>query len=83
MNPFKIFLILLIKIYKYTISPLFPLSCRYLPTCSDYFLDCLKFNGLIKGSFLGIKRILRCHPIKFLGGKEGFDPAPKLGKKDK
>jgi len=83
MNPFKIFLILLIKIYKYTISPFFPFSCRYLPTCSDYFLDSLKFNGVIKGSFLGIKRILRCHPIKFLGGKEGFDPAPKLCKKDK
>ena len=83
MNPFKIFLILLIKIYKYTISPLFPLSCRYLPTCSDYFLDCLKFNGLIKGSFLGIKRILRCHPIKFLGGKSGYDPVPNLEKEKK
>jgi len=37
----------------------------------------LKFNGLLKGLFLGIKRILRCHPIKFLGGRDGYDPAPK------
>ena len=46
----------------------------------EYFIDCLKFNGILKGSFLGIKRILRCHPIKFLGGGSGFDPAPRLKK---
>ena len=83
MNPFKSFLIILVKAYKYTISPFFPFSCRYLPTCSDYFLDCLKFNGLLKGSFLGIKRILRCHPIKILGGNNGYDPAPNLKKEKK
>tara|TARA_Y100000590_G_scaffold410159_1_gene502957 strand:- start:965 stop:1216 length:252 start_codon:yes stop_codon:yes gene_type:complete len=73
-------LIFLIKFYKYLISPFFSSSCRYLPTCSEYFIDCLKLNGPIKGSFLGIKRILSCHPIKFLGGKSGFDPAPNLKK---
>ena len=75
--------ILIIKFYKYFISPYFPASCRYLPTCSEYFIDCLKFNGTIKGSFLGIKRILSCHPIKILGGKSGFDPAPNFKKEKK
>ena len=76
------FLILIIKFYKFFISPLFAPSCRYLPSCSDYFIDCLKLNGIFMGCFLGIKRILRCHPIKFLGGSSGVDPAPDL-KKDK
>ena len=77
------FLISLIKFYKYFISPFFPSSCRYLPTCSEYFIDCLKFNGPIKGFVLGIKRIFRCHPIKILGGKSGFDPAPNPKKGEK
>ena len=74
------FLILLIKFYKYFISPFFSSNCRYLPTCSEYFIDSLKLNGTIKGSLLGIKRILKCHPIKILGGNSGFDPVPKLKK---
>ena len=76
-------LIFLIKSYKYFISPYFPFSCRYQPTCSEYFMDCLKLNGTLKGSMLGIKRILKCHPIKVLGGGSGFDPVPnfKKGKK--
>ena len=73
-------LILIIKFYKYFISPYFHSNCRYLPTCSEYFIDSLKLNGFFKGSFLGIKRILRCHPIKILGGSGGFDPAPDLKK---
>ena len=74
------FLILLIKFYKYLISPYFLSNCRYQPTCSEYFIDCLKFNGTLKGFLLGIRRILRCHPIKVLGGRSGFDPAPNLKK---
>ena len=58
-------------------------NCRYLPTCSDYFIDCIKLNGPFKGSMLGLKRILRCHPIKFLGSDNGFDPAPDLSLKIK
>ena len=77
------FLILVIKFYKYFISPYFISNCRYLPTCSEYFIDCLKFNGFLKGSFLGIKRILRCHPIKILGAKSGYDPVPNLKKEKK
>tara|TARA_B100000586_G_C19714717_1_gene263090 strand:+ start:98 stop:349 length:252 start_codon:yes stop_codon:yes gene_type:complete len=74
------FLILIIKFYKYFISPFFSSRCRYLPTCSEYFIDCLQFNGIFKGSFFGIKRIFRCHPIKILGGNSGYDPAPNLKK---
>ena len=83
MKIFNQFLILIIKIYKYLISPFFPFACRYLPTCSDYFIDCIKLNGPIKGSLLGIKRILKCHPIKILGGSDGYDPASKLTKGEK
>ena len=74
-------ILLLIKVYKYTISPLLGFNCRYLPTCSEYFSDCVKMHGTFKGSFLGVKRILTCHPIKFLGGGDGFNPAPKLKQK--
>ena len=76
-------LILIIKFYKYFISPYFSSNCRYLPTCSEYFIDCLKLNGPVKGLLLGLKRILRCHPIKFLGGNSGVDPAPNLKKRKK
>ena len=83
MKLINYFLIILIKIYKFFISPFFPANCRYLQTCSEYFIDCVKLNGALKGSFLGIKRILRCHPIKILGGKSGYDPAPNLKKRNK
>jgi len=83
MKLINYFLILLIKIYRYFISPFFPASCRYQPTCSEYFIDCVKFNGFLKGTFLGTRRILKCHPLKILGGGSGFDPVPnyKKGKK--
>jgi len=83
MKLINYYLILLIKFYKYFISPYFPFSCRYQPTCSEYFIDCLKLNGTLKGFLLGIKRILRCHPIKILGGRSGFDPAPNFKKEEK
>tara|TARA_B110001450_G_C17288655_1_gene346517 strand:- start:155 stop:406 length:252 start_codon:yes stop_codon:yes gene_type:complete len=67
-------LISIIKIYKIIISPYLTPSCRYLPTCSEYAIDCLKTYGLFKGVYKGFKRILSCHPIKSLGGGEGFDP---------
>jgi len=46
-------------------------------------MDSLKLNGFVKGTFLGVKRIFRCHPIKFLGGSSGYDPAPNLKKEKK
>ena len=73
-------LIILIKIYKIFISPYLGNNCRYLPTCSDYFIDCLKIYGPFKGFYFGTKRILSCHPIKILGGSEGFDPVIKKAK---
>ena len=66
-----------IKGYKFLVSPLFGNSCRYLPTCSDYSIEALKTYGFLKGSFISLKRILSCHPIKFLGGGDGFDPVNK------
>ena len=77
MNTITIFLIKLIKGYKFLISPLLGNSCRYLPTCSDYSIEALKTYGLFKGSWLSIKRLLSCHPIKVLGGGEGFAPVKK------
>ena len=73
----KYILINIIKTYQYLISPYLGNNCRYLPTCSDYFIDCLNEFGIIKGSLKGIKRIATCHPIKFLGGGKGFDPVIK------
>ena len=77
------FVILIIKLYKYLVSPFLISNCRYLPTCSEYFIDCVKLNGTLKGTLLGIKRILKCHPIKFLGGGSGFDPAPNSEREKK
>ena len=70
-------LILIIKIYQLIISPILGQNCRYLPTCSEYSIDALKKFGLLKGLYISFKRILSCHPIKFLGGGEGFDPVDK------
>ena len=77
MNILTCILINIIKVYKFLISPLLGNSCRYLPTCSEYSIEALKNFGLLKGSYLSLKRILSCHPIKFLGGGEGFDPIKK------
>ncbi len=66
----------IIKGYKYLISPLLHHSCRFEPTCSDYFIDAISLHGIINGSYLGLKRILRCHPVKLLGGGSGLDFVP-------
>ena len=77
MKVFSKIMIGIIKAYQIFVSPFLAPSCRYLPTCSEYFIDCLKTFGFLKGTSLGIKRLLSCHPIKFLGGGEGFDPVNK------
>ncbi len=77
---FSYIFIKVIKIYQLFISPFLGNNCRYLPTCSEYFIDSLKEFGFIKGSIKGTKRIFSCHPIKFLGGGEGFDPVRKKTK---
>ncbi|MDC3022976.1 membrane protein insertion efficiency factor YidD [Candidatus Pelagibacter sp.] len=83
MKTFKSILIKIVQSYKYLISPLFGNSCRYLPTCSDYCIDALKTHNLSKALYLSLKRILSCHPIKFLGGGDGFDPVNKKMKAKK
>ena len=70
----------IIKFYQYFISHLLGNRCRYLPTCSEYYIESLKTYGLIKGSVMGIKRIFSCHPFKILGGGSGLDLVPN--KKD-
>ena len=70
-------LIYLVKFYKYFISPVLGNNCRYLPTCSEYFIDSLNEHGVLKGCYKGTKRILSCHPIKLLGGGYGYDPVKK------
>ena len=77
MNIFTIILIKFIKGYRFLISPLLGPSCRYFPTCSDYSIEALRNFGFFKGLYMSIKRIISCHPIKFLGGGEGFDPVNK------
>ena len=70
------FKIILIKIYKYLFSPLLGNNCRYLTPCSEYYIESLEKFGLSKGSYMGIKRVLSCHPIKFLGGGSSLDFVP-------
>ena len=77
MKIFTNTLIIIIRGYRFFISPLLGNSCRYFPTCSEYSIESLKTFGFLKGSFMSLKRIISCHPIKFLGGGEGFDPVDK------
>ena len=67
----------LIKVYGYLVSPLLGNNCRYLTSCSEYYIKSLMRYGLTKGTYMGIKRILSCHPIKFLGGGSSLDLVPK------
>ena len=77
MKLIKFILIKIIKLYKLFISPYLGNNCRYLPTCSDFLMDSLNEHGVFKGTIKGTKRILSCHPVKFLGGGEGLDPVKK------
>lgn len=68
----SIVLSLPIHFYRYCISPMLPASCRFTPTCSQYALEALRKHGPIKGLWLTIRRISRCHPW----GGSGYDPVP-------
>ncbi|MDR1666271.1 MAG: membrane protein insertion efficiency factor YidD [Bacteroidales bacterium] len=72
LQPIKSLLILLVKFYQYCLSPLMPASCRFTPTCSQYALEALHKYGALKGGWLSLKRMLRCHPW----GGHGYDPVP-------
>ena len=65
-----------IRAYRALISPLMPHVCRFTPNCSVYALEALKLHGPVKGLWLAVRRLSRCHPITWLGGSSGFDPVP-------
>ncbi|MES2471353.1 MAG: membrane protein insertion efficiency factor YidD [Pseudomonadota bacterium] len=65
-----------IHFYRAVLSPLLPASCRFTPSCSAYALEALQIHGPVKGLWLTVRRLSRCHPISWLGGSSGFDPVP-------
>lgn len=62
--------------YRLIVSPLLPPSCRYTPSCSAYALEALRLHGPLRGLWLAMRRIGRCHPVSWLGGGQGLDPVP-------
>lgn len=62
--------LLLLRGYKLVISPWLPASCRYVPTCSEYTMEAIDRYGVLRGSGMALRRILRCHPF----GQSGYDP---------
>lgn len=65
-----------IWLYRAFISPLLPPACRFVPTCSEYGLQAIAHHGAFVGLWLALRRILRCHPLRGLGGGAGYDPVP-------
>lgn len=70
----KYILLAIIRMYQWFISPFFPPSCRFEPTCSHYSYTAINRFGFFKGGYLAMKRILRCHPYN----PGGYDPVPEL-----
>ncbi len=68
----KKLLILPIRFYQLYVSPLLPPACRYTPTCSQYAIEAIQKHGALKGLWLALRRLLRCHPW----GGSGYDPVP-------
>lgn len=66
-------LVLLVRAYQRAISPLFPATCRYTPSCSEYAAQALKRHGLLRGLWYAAARIVRCHPW----AEGGYDPVPQ------
>lgn len=73
----KKILLLLIKFYQKAISPLTPPTCRFHPTCSQYGFEAIETHGALKGTWLAVRRISKCHPFH----EGGFDPVPEKKKK--
>ncbi len=69
----KQLLILFVRGYQVALSPLLPAACRYQPTCSHYAIEALEKHGALRGGWLAVKRIARCHPFR----PGGFDPVPE------
>tara|TARA_B100000676_G_scaffold298459_1_gene341444 strand:+ start:2917 stop:3180 length:264 start_codon:yes stop_codon:yes gene_type:complete len=72
MTPFAWVLHKIVRTYQVMISPLLPPSCRFEPSCSNYALEALRHHGALRGGWLTVKRISRCHPL----GGSGYDPVP-------
>jgi len=70
--------LLLLKGYKRFVSPLLPPACRFTPTCSEYMADAIRLHGFARGTWLGLRRLLRCHPFH----PGGYDPVPALWKNE-
>jgi len=67
---------MLVRAYQVTLSPLFGDCCRFVPSCSEYMIEALRVHGAVRGTLLGLWRVLRCHPF----GKKGYDPVPPAGR---
>jgi hypothetical protein len=65
-----------IRFYRRFLSPMFPPSCRFQPTCSRYAIEAIETHGAVKGLGLALRRLAKCHPLTWLGGSSGFDPVP-------
>lgn len=65
-----------VQIYRFCISPLLPPACRFHPSCSAYALEAFNTHGPVRGLYLAARRLVRCHPVSWLGGGSGFDPVP-------
>jgi putative membrane protein insertion efficiency factor len=67
--------VLVIRLYQAVLSPLMGGQCRFMPTCSNYAIEAVRQFGAVKGGWLALKRILKCHPL----GSKGYDPTPTTG----
>lgn len=80
LSPLAYVMLALVHFYRYVISPLIGPRCRFYPTCSTYALEAIKIHGAVKGGWLALKRILRCHPFS-QGGDDPVPPKCDCGKK--
>ena len=72
MSPLALFLRMMILAYRWTLSPLLPMSCRFAPSCASYAAEAIAEHGALAGGWLALRRIARCHPW----GGDGYDPVP-------